>query len=686
MILHIDFETRSIVDLSNEGAYKYAAHSSTQIICMGWAFEDNSPEIWTPDQKFPKAVCEHINANEPRTIHAHNAQFERLITGGVLSQLVNFQIPDIDSWYCTAAQARARALPASLDDLGACLGLRHKKDKRGKELIRLLCVPRINEQGAKTFNQDPDLLEEMYEYCKQDVRVERLAARMTPPLTDTEHDDWVVSEIVNDTGLLVDREFAAAAAQYADEEMDEISSRLKKLTCGKIASPRQYQRIKDYILPLMEEDGEVQNAITVVKTDRRTGEEQLKISLDKDARRKLMALEEVSPGRLPEKVFDLIKLADEAGRSSVHKYNSMVRRAGTDDRVRGAYIFSGAGQTGRYSSNGLQVHNMPRNSSTHPDLVREQVMRHEPLPDVMSTLSSMLRPSIVAAPGHQFVCGDWSAIEARILPWLSASDDGQKVLNVFDACDKDPGAPDIYMIEASELFGIAPGDINKEQRSFGKVEVLACGYQGGHRAFQAMARNYNLSITDEHAGDIVRVWRNNNPWAPDFWSGLQKAAIDALLCPGEEFPIGRLTYCHPNEVAPLYCQLPSGRVLSYPQPELKLVEGPYGENYELTAIKAQWKPKRGETEWGRISLYGGLLAENATQATAACILRYAMGLTIDDDWSLVGTTHDELLIEVRDHEVNEAREGLEAIMLETPAWAEGLPMAVEIWSGKHYRK
>jgi len=685
-VLHLDYESRSEVDLLKQGAYIYAADQSTDIICLGWAFDDDTPDIWKPGEPFPECIRDHLNANKPRSIHAHNAQFEHLITRHVLPRYVDFRQPDIDAYYCSAAQARARALPGALDDLGGCLGLRVQKDKRGKELIKLLCIPQYDDNGDRSFNHDPDLLDEMYSYCRQDVRVERLAAQMTPPLTETEHDDWVVSEIVNDAGLRVDTKFAAAAADYADEEVAEISAEISIVTGGKITSPKQYQRIKDYMAPCMDANDAIRKAMTVVRTDRRTGEEARKISFDKDARIKLKALEENQPGTLPEDILELIELVDEAGRSSVSKYTNMVQRAGPDDRVRGAYIFSGAGQTGRFSSVGLQVHNMPRNCAADPDNIRDRVLRHETLDTVMDTLSSMLRPSIIAAPGHQFVCGDWSAIEARVLPWLSASNGGSKVLDVFVASDRDPSLPDVYMSAAAGLYAIDARDVDRDQRQIGKVIILSSGYQGGYRAFQAMARAYKVVVSDEIAGDIIRNWRAENPWAAQFWRDLDRAAKDAVRYPGEAFQVGRLTYCRPDDTAPLYCQLPSGRVLSYPNPRLEEVEGPYGTEYELTAIKAQWKPKRGETEWGRITLYGGQLAENSCQATAACILRHAMGLALDDGWPLVGTTHDELLLEVFDNEVDAALEGLHAIMLDLPSWASGLHMACNLWAGERYKK
>jgi DNA polymerase bacteriophage-type len=591
--------------------------------------------------------------------------------------------PPLEAWYCTAAQARARALPGGLDDLGACLGLNTQKDRRGKELIKLLSMP---QKDTNEFRYDADLLAEMYEYCLQDVRVERLAARATPPLTESEHRDWVISEMVNEAGLKVDVEFAKAAGRYADEEVAEISAELAEVTKGRITSPKQHLRIKEFLGPLIEKDDRVRKAVTVVKTDRRTGEESCKISLDRDARKKLSALEVETPGTLPDDVARMIELVDEAGRSSVSKYNNMVWRAGSDDRVRGAYIFSGAGQTGRFSSVGLQVHNLPRKTEKNAEMMRAHILKGGELNGVMETLSSMLRPSIIAEDGHQFVCGDWAAIEARVLPWLSMSDGGSQLLDIFALQDKNPDLPDVYKDAAAKLYGIPALAVTGDQRQIGKVMILSSGFQGGYRAFQAMARAYGVSVTDDIAADIIRSWRSANEWACELWRDIEKAAKEAVRTPGEIFKAGRLAYFCPGGGAPLYCELPSGRMLSYPDPSLDAFEGRGGTELELTAIKAQWKPKKGETKWGRVSLYGGLLAENVTQATAACILRHAMGLCVEDGWPLVGTTHDELLIEVRDDEVDEALESLEAIMLEQPTWAEGLPMKCTLWNRRFYQK
>ena len=121
MILHLDYETRSRIDLFDCGAFIYAADHSTEIICLGWAYDDDDPQIWIPDMEFPERVLEFISSGARRSLHAHNAQFERLITRHVLPRYKKFTQPPLEAWNCTAAQARARNLPPALQDLGACL-------------------------------------------------------------------------------------------------------------------------------------------------------------------------------------------------------------------------------------------------------------------------------------------------------------------------------------------------------------------------------------------------------------------------------------------------------------------------------------------------------------------------------------------------------------------------------------
>ena len=138
-ILWLDYETRSRCDLPSRGGYNYAQDPSTEILCMAYAINDEEVALWTPDQPFPQAIVKHINAGGQ--IRAHNAGFDRLITEFVLCPDFGVPTPRLEQWYCTAAQARANCAPGSLEDVGRFASSSMKKDHRGKQLIRLLCIP-----------------------------------------------------------------------------------------------------------------------------------------------------------------------------------------------------------------------------------------------------------------------------------------------------------------------------------------------------------------------------------------------------------------------------------------------------------------------------------------------------------------------------------------------------------------
>ena len=127
-------------------------------------------------------------------------------------------------------------------------------------------------------------------------------------------------------------------------------------------------------------------------------------------------------------------------------------------------------------------------------------------------------------------------------------------------------------------------------------------------------------------------------------------------------------------------------MLSYQKPFAREVEGPHGLQWEITALKPTWRPAQGQNWWPRVKLYGGLIAENATQGMAADFLRRSIVELDQLNWPVVAHTHDEIMLEVPDKEVPEASEALKQVMLYVPKWAEGLPLNCELWTGKTHRK
>lgn len=211
---------------------------------------------------------------------------------------------------------------------------------------------------------------------------------------------------------------------------------------------------------------------------------------------------------------------------------------------------------------------------------------------------------------------------------------------------------------------------------------LSLGFGGGVGAFQAMARNYGLRVDDATADQYKVTWRLSNPWAQRFWNALETAAFNAVKNPETIYAAGRVSYFYAQ--GSLWCLLPSGRTLCYPFAQLELMEDRFGSSLKVTAIKASHHPAADSDQWPRMTLWGGLQAEGATQGEAASLLRYARRESYACDWYQIGDTHDELLWEVDEHEEKQAKVAMLDIMTTAPDWAAGLPLRAEIKSGAVY--
>ena len=647
MTLWLDFETRSRCDLSSAGAYNYAQDPSTEVLCLSYAFDDEDVTTWTPRQVFPQKVSDAILSGVQ--IRAHNAAFERLIFWYVLCPDFGVAEPALERFYCTAAQARANCAPGSLEDVGRFAGASMKKDHRGAQLIRLLSIP----QADGRFREDADLMQEMIEYCEQDVRAMRAFSKAMRDLTDEELADYYVNERVNDRGVMLDVPLAKAAVRYAAVERDEIEMAFCKITgLNSVRSPRMREWVHERVGP------EARKLMQVWKD----GVE--KTSIDKTVRANLLAME--NPDEVPPEVAEVVQCADDLWASSVAKFERAAALSDDQDsRVRGAFVFAGGSATGRASSYGLQVHNFPRKCADEPELVRQALVRgHQIVPQygarVTDVLKSMLRPALIPAPGKSFVVADWSSIEARVTPWCSGPM-GEDKLTLFRE-----GA-DVYKVNAAATFRCSVEDVTKDQRQVGKVQELACGFAGGVGAFAAMGRVYGLSMPESEARKMVDAWRRANPWSVPYWQELEIAYTRAIRNPKTKMKAGRVTYYYDG--LHLWYALPSGRVLCYPFARL--------EEDGVTYAKASWKPAADAKEWPRARLWKGLACENITQATAADILRHALRRLDEINLPVILTVHDEIVLEVDQDMAEQSKETLVDIMCTPPKWCSDLPLAAE---------
>jgi len=627
MTLWVDFETRSACDLKVAGVYNYAQHGTTEVLCMSYAFDDEDVQTWLPGQSLPDLTGHRIMA--------HNAAFERLIFWYVLQ----LDIP-LESFYCTAAQARANCAPGSLEDVGRFAGASMKKDHRGAQLIRKMSVP--------PYEESPELTAEMVSYCEQDVRAMRAISKAMRPLSDQELQDYHVNERINDRGVLVDVPLCLAAVKYASTELAEIQEIVAEVTGGEITSVRS-PKMREWVLArvgpqakkLMEKDG--------------------KYSIDKTIRANLLNCEDV-----PHDVQEVIQCADDLWASSVAKFSRLAQLSDEEDgRVRGAFVFAGGSATGRASSYGAQVHNFTRKCAPDPDAARQAMVRgHAIVPKfgarVTDVLKGMLRPALIPSKGKHLVVADWSAIEARVNPWLSGR--GNDKLAIFASGE------DVYKVNASATFGVSVSQVTKDQRQIGKVQELACGFAGGVGAFAAMGRAYGILLPESDARRMVDAWRRANPWSVLYWQDLESAYTRAIRNKGKEFNAGRVVYLFDG--LHLWYVLPSGRILCYPYARL--------ESEGVTYAKAAWKPAADAKEWPRARLWKGLACENITQAVANDLLRHSLR-QLDD---VVLHVHDEIVIETATPDP----EALRSIMCTPPDWAKGLPLDAEVEVMTRYGK
>jgi len=641
MELLLDFETRSRVDISKAGADQYATDPSTDILCLGLSNLHNGDNVlWYPSDG-PLHARWTMQLKLAGQIWAHNARFDQLIYECIGVEDYGFPLLHEKVWACTSAMARVNALPASLDDATRALNTSHRKNHRGGYLIRQLSIP---DKDTGEFRKNAKLLTEMGEYCLDDVRATTELKERLRPMSEEELQDWQVNERINDRGIRIDRELATLAIRYAEDEKAEIADRLSYLTAGVITAHSQTKRLAKYLSEIL---APVPHLRELLFKSSDIGER--KLSCDKNIRETLLAEPE-----LPADIREIVQLVQDGGKSSVSKFERMLAMADRDTgRVHGVFVYAGAGQTKRYASRGLQLHNMARDcfSPAETEALKEDMRAGKALPKpVMHTLSKLLRPALWPQAGNVFVVGDWSAIEARVLPWLANSPGSEEALNVFRRGE------DVYMATATGM-GI-------NDRQIGKVANLSLGYGGAAGAFNAMAKNYGVELIASEVVRVVKRWRKANQWAVDFWRNLERAAKRAVLNPEKVFHAGKVRYVCLGGA--LYCILPDQSTIQY-------CDARYDpENDAVSCLKPSVKPKVDDPEWPRMRLWGGLQAENITQAVAACLLRELLRRL--DKKPVVAHVHDEVILEVPSMDADENITLLQREMESPPPWAEGLPL------------
>lgn len=596
-LVELDFETRSAVDLFKHGAYIYAAHPSTEALMAAYKIDGGPTKRWVRGQPCPPDLRAAMEAGA--IVEAHNNQFERLIINHVLHPRHGWPFLPIEQCSCTAARSVALALPRSLDKLGQALGLQTQKDKAGGRLIRLFSIPRKVTWAGIEWNEPEDFpaeFEQFRDYNATDVETEAEAARRMVPLSEDEEDVWRISERINDRGIRIDRTSAKAALRLAAKARRLLDQEMRVVTGGAVTAVTQAAKLIAWV--------EAQGVV-----------------LPSAAKADIEALLEQDD--LPDAVRRAAEIRQEGAKASVSKLSAFLDRAGDDGRIRGAFMYHAA-STGRWSSTGAQLHNLPRprkifeEAKLDPRILFDAIRTENPewlrflygdeLGRPMHLLADAIRGFIWAAPSHDILDADYAGIEGVVAAWLCG--EHWKVQAIREIAE-DPSLPDLYRRAAAGIFNTTVEDITKKdaRRQVGKVAELALQYQGGPGAFHSMARGYSMDLGEVYApvwgaadeerreravkryetvvaqnapvtsvlsreeflaAELVKIgWRQTHPAITESWEILSDAALDATLHEGAVVEVldGKIKYL--RRAGFLWCRLPSGRCLAYGSPNVK---------------------------------------------------------------------------------------------------------------------
>ena len=650
----LDLETRSSVDITKSGVYKYAESPDFEILLFGVSVNGGAVTVYdlASGDRVPEEIIKALS-DDSVTKWAYNASFERVCLSVWLRR--NYpqyfksysieedpvqQYLDPASWKCTLVWAAYNGLPLSLDKVGAVLGFEEQKLKEGKELIRYFCMPSKTEGRKWNLPEHaPEKWELFKKYNQRDVEVEmQIQERLKNyPVPDFVWDEYHLDQEINDRGIMIDRQLVEQAISIDEQSRTDLTAQMQKITG--LDNPNSVMQLKEYL----SDNG---------------------LETDSLGKKDVTALLKT----VPEGIAEVLSLRLQLAKSSVKKYQAMQNAVCSDGRCHGMFQFYGANRSGRWAGRLIQLQNLPQNHMSDLEQARGLVkagdyemlnMLYDSVPNV---LSELIRTAFIPRPGYKFIVSDFSAIEARVLSHLAGEKWRSEVFRT---------GGDIYCASASQMFHVPveKHGVNSHLRQKGKIAELALGYGGSVGALKAMGA-LDMGLAEDELQPLVDKWRAANPNIVAFWWKVDAAVKTAIqMCTSEK--VGNITFTVKSGM--LFITLPSGRKLAYVKPRIGMNQFG-GESVTYMGIDATKK-------WDRIESYGPKFVENIVQAISRDILAYAMQ-TLKHCF-IVGHVHDELIIECSE------KVSLEKIceqMGRTPEWIPELMLNADGYECGFYKK
>ena len=639
MIYSIDFETRSKANLPDVGLDIYANDPSTEVLCIAFGNSQDTVKVKKPQNPSTNELwplMQHVSKGGK--IQAWNAMFEYAIWNCVCVPKYGWPELKLDQVIDSMAIAAANNIPQSLDDAGSFMDSSHKKDPIGAKLIQKLCKP--HKDG---FNEDPELMEQLFDYCAQDVRTEMSIVAGLRALSDDEYAVWNLTQRINLRGVPVDPKELQNAVKAVQTAQETIDQETIKLTGCK---PSERQKLLDW---LNSKGAGMENMTseTVSKMLQRS-------NLHPDVKRAL-------------------ELRQEGSQTAVAKYAKMLEIQ-RDGRIRNTLVYHGA-STGRWASRGgLNLQNIARPVLSDSDIEAAIPKVFNEGVGSMQQLSSLVRSAIIAPDGQTFVDVDFSSIENRVGVYIASQKD--KVEMFRKGLDE-------YKVFASEsLYHVPYDDVTKDMRQISKSAVLGCMFGQGSKGLVKYAEGMGVILSASDAENAVNNYRTSYAKVKAIWGICEAAAIDAVQNPGAPFKAGDKLVLKVAKDA-LWMKLPSGRLICWQKPAVEMLTTPWGAQKLGITVHTQNTYTR---NWTRNALIGSSIFQSAVQGTARDFLAEAM-LSLDKaGYSVINSIHDEVLLLVEEQNGESAMEEVIKLMTTPPKWAPDFPLQAEGWYSKRYKK
>lgn len=481
------------------GAAVYSEHPSTEVLSLSYNLKDGiGPRLWIPGMPPPYDLFNHIL--QGGLIEAANSGFEYFIWLNVCHKRMGWPALSHLQLRDTLAKARAHSLPGALGKIAKVLEVKDQKIDEGKRLLDKFSKPRNptkNDARTRIRPTDPDALVEgnaLYTYNLGDIKAESAVSACIPDLSDYELKLWLLDQKINFRGVHIDKEAVDACLEIVRQATEKYTAELIALTGGYVQTAGEIKKITEWV------GGRGVHVPGMTADDVETL---------------------LSRPNLPGDVKRVLEIRASLGAASVKKLYSISRRLCSDNRIRDILSYCGADRTGRWAGRGPQPQNLPNSGpsvrrcdringcghySGHDpyaacpwcsapdwalspedwsiDAVEDAitVIKYRRLDlvervfgDAIAAVSGCLRGMFTAAPGKDFICSDYSAIEAVVLAALAGE---EWRLEVFRTHGK------IYEMSASKITGIPfeefakhkkeTGQHHPMRKKVGKVAELAC--------------------------------------------------------------------------------------------------------------------------------------------------------------------------------------------------------------------